>query len=105
MYSARNVAVMQEVTARYRSRHPSFHSIYDSTEVNDRDWLPPTDDRLITHYLQPVHGWAHRASLRTSTAPFFFNSSKPSNHTKLMSGMRIDYTTPEGEPAIGLTLS
>lgn len=94
VYSARNVAVMQEVTARYRSRHRSFHSIYDSAEVNDRDWLPPTDDRLITHYLQPVHGWAHKAGLRTSTAPFFFNSSKPSNSAqfwdRLFARVKID---------------
>ena len=43
--------------------------------MNDRDW--PVVDNLIAHYLQPVHGWAHRAGLRTSTAPFFFNSSAP----------------------------
>lgn len=94
VYSARNVAVMQEVTALYRSRHPSFHSIYDSAEVNDRDWLPPTDDRLIVHYLQPVHGWAHRAGLRTSTAPFFFNSSKPTISAqfwdRLFASVKID---------------
>jgi predicted GH43/DUF377 family glycosyl hydrolase len=76
-YAARNIAVMKEVVALYRSKHPSFHSIYDSAEVNDRDWNSSVADNLIDHYLQPVHSWAHKAGLATSTAPFFFNSSKP----------------------------
>jgi hypothetical protein len=93
-YANRNIAVMKEVVGLYRSKHESFQSIYDSAEVNDRDWNSTVVDILLDQYLKPVHSWAHEAGLQTATAPFFFNSSDPLVSAKfwdqLLSRVHID---------------
>ena len=93
-HGTKNVAVLEELVGLY-GNHSSFAGVYDSAEVNDRDWpAGPRYDALVAGYLQPLHGRAHALGLRTSCAPFFFNTTLPKASATfwdaLLARVRID---------------